>query len=359
MKVVIMAGGSGTRLWPLSRKNQPKQLLKLVNDKTLLQNTYSFASKIVKPKDIFLAVGGVYSKQASNQLPKFPKRNFFVEPTYKELGPAVGLASLLIDHVSPHSPIFVAWADHFYEPESKMVQVVKKAGAFVRKHPDKVVRFGVKPVYPHPGLGYIEKGRLTDKSLGMFTLKSFTHSPGLAKAEEFCQDKNYLWNVGSLVFSSSYMLDMYKQYLPEVYEVLMEIKAELVKGRPAQKVIDKWYPKMPRVDFEKGIMEKLHGNLMVMESDVRWADVGSFQVIKDVLSQQHENLVKGLHVQVTSNGNLIYNFSEKQLVALAGVRDSVVLVTEEVVLIAAKHESERIKEILKIIENDPKLNKYL
>ncbi|HYF05342.1 MAG TPA: sugar phosphate nucleotidyltransferase [Patescibacteria group bacterium] len=358
MKIVIMAGGNGTRLWPLSRSSQPKQLLKLIDNKTLLQNTYERFLKLSAKKDIYIATTQEYQSSVRLQLPGVPESNYSIETAAKFLGPAIGLAALAVEQQAPNQPVMFAWADHLFEPEGKLIALLKKAEKYVKKNPTTVFGIGVTPQFAHTGLGYMHKGNILDTSMGLYQLDSFKEKPDLATCETMIASNEYLWNAGIFVWNSAYLLSLFQKYVPEIYSVLEKIRP-YIGTKKQMWAVKKYYRFMPKVDIEKTLLEKIEHGMVVAELSVKWADIGSFKAIKDVLSKPNDNLTHGLQVHVTSSGNLIYNFSKKQLVALAGVHNSVILVTDDVVLVAAKHESEKVKEIIHIVQNDRKLKKYL
>jgi mannose-1-phosphate guanylyltransferase len=354
MFVLLMAGGQGTRLWPVSRKSKPKQLLRLIEDKTLLEATYHRLLKGFSPNEIFIATTADYERHIKKQLVEVPKKNFSIEPELKDRGPALGLAALLM-HAKNRQSIFVtSWSDHYIKNQNAYFFTLGLAEKLVNKHPDAFVTVGVKPTHPHTGLGYIKLGKkLGHKS---YQVSSFKEKPDLKTAQKFFISGKYLWNTGYFVCRTERLLELYSQHLPEVYGLLMKIKP-YIGTQKQQWAINKFYPHMPKVDIEKGLIEKL-SDVATVEAEFDWADIGSWQIIKDVLSEKKDNLIKGLALHHKAEGSLIYNF-EKKLVAVTGLKDIIVVNTKDALLIAPKNQSEAVKELIEKIKADPNLKKYL
>lgn len=366
MLALIVAGGSGTRLWPVSRKRSPKQLLKLVDDKTLLENTFGRLSKGFSRQQIFIATTRQHAAAVSKQLPGVPKANYSIEPVLKDRGPAIALAALIMHHKNPKASFVTAWADHYINNESAYFATLKIAENFLHKHPEYFLTIGVKPTYAHTGFGYIKMGSVLRHSPrtkdqkgqngGVYHALAFKEKPELKLAEKFVKSGHYLWNTGYFVCRVDTLLDLYKQHQPQIYAVLMKIKPFI--GTAKQQVaINKFYPLMPHADIEKNLIEKL-AKVAVVPAGFSWADIGSWKIVKDVLSKERDNLTHGNVTAHDTTKSLIYNYEDK-LVAVVGAEDLVVINTKDALLIAPKGKSEEIKELVKKLGADKKLKKYL
>jgi mannose-1-phosphate guanylyltransferase len=358
MNILILAGGAGTRLWPASRRNKPKQLLPFIGNKTLLQNTYERFSKFTTPDHIFIGTLNNYAAAVKKQLPQVPAGNYSLEPVLKDRAPAIGLAALIMEHRQPGSCFVTAWSDHYIKEEKRYLSMLKKAEKYLLQHPETTITVGATPTFAHTGMGYIERGASISavSGLAMAKVRSFKEKPDSSTAQQYLARGNYLWNTGYFIWNTQHLLWLYEQYLPELYALLMKIKPAL-GTKKQQGTINKIYPRMPKLDIEKGLIEKA-SNRVAITADFTWADVGSWKVIKDVLSSNYQNLINGPWVGMDTEDALIYNYTNK-LVATAGIRDSVVVVTDEVVLVADKNKSEEIKKLISVLESDPKLKKYL
>lgn len=361
MNILIMAGGTGTRLWPVSRKNKPKQLLNLIGNKTLLQSTYERCLGWVNPEQIFIATTKDYADSITAQLPNIPKNHYSIEPCLRGRGPAIGLAALILEHHDPEAIFMCMWSDHSIKSEENYFsELLKKLELFLSKNPESTITVGIKPKHAHTGLGYIEKGesKNNEHSLPLYKLASFKEKPDMKTANEFLNSGKHLWNSGYFAWKASTLLDLYEKHLPEIHRILMDIKPYI--GTPKQQEkIDELYPKMPVTDIESGLLEKIKDNILTLEGEFEWHDIGSWKVIKHVQSKDQENLQEGLVISHDTEGSLLYNYADKVIVATVGVKDLVIVVTPEAVLVADKNKTEDVKKIISQIEEDKDLFQYL
>lgn len=361
MNILIFAGGSGTRLWPASRKSSPKQLLKLIGDKTLLQNTYDRCLDWVDKKQVYIATLSEYKSAVKKQLPSIPDKHYSLEPVLRDRGPAIGLAALIMHHDDPKSSFMTMWSDHnIIESKGYFKKLLVNAEKYLNENPAATLTIGVKPTFPHTGFGYIKKGKkiVNKYGLPLSTVSSFVEKPKKAQAEKFLSSGQYLWNSGYFIWKTATILDLYKQHLPEVYKILKKIEPHL-GTKNQQKAIDQWYLKMPKVEVEQGILEKVKNNIVTIEASFDWIDVGSWKVIKDLQSKEGLNVSQGLHIEHDTKNSLVYNYNPKQLVTSLGTQNLVVVVTEDAILIADKDNSVELKQLIAKIKLDPKLKKFL
>jgi mannose-1-phosphate guanylyltransferase len=357
MNILILAGGSGTRLWPASRKAKPKQLLPFIGGKTLLQNTYERFLKFAKPNNIYIGTLTDYAAAVRKQAPKVPPGNYSLEPALRDRGPAIGLAALIMNYHDPRSSFVTAWSDHYINPEKKYLTMLKKAERYLDQHPETTLTVGVVPAFAHTGMGYIERGgKITTPGLALSKVAAFKEKPDRKTAERYAKSKRYLWNTGYFIWKTATLLELYRRHLPEVYALLMKIKPALGTKRQ-QETINRIYPRMPKVDIEKGLIEKI-GNRAVITADFAWADIGSWRIVKEILSDPGRNLIRGPWAGVDTEDTLVYNYTNR-LVSTVGMKNCVIVATDEVVLVADKNSSEEIKKLIQILERDPKLKKYL
>ncbi|HVY68136.1 MAG TPA: sugar phosphate nucleotidyltransferase [Patescibacteria group bacterium] len=354
MLALIMAGGSGTRLWPLSRRQKPKQLLKFINNETLLQTTFHRLAKGFAADRIFVATTKAYSRLLAQQLPRIPGRHYSIEPQLKDRGPAIALAALIMHHYHPDETFVTAWADHYIKNEAGYFQTLKTAQRFLSSHPSYLVTIGARPDYPHTGFGYIKTGRRLDHQV--YQASAFKEKPDLKTAEKFVANGRYLWNTGYFICRLDTLIDLYRRHQPAIYQLLEKIKP-YIGTKKQQWAINRFYPKMPQVDIERGLIEKLD-RVAAVKAGFDWADIGSWKVIKDVLSVEEENLTRGRVVTHNAKKSLVYNY-ENKIVAMVGAENLIVVNTKDALLIAPKDKSEEIKELVKKISQNKKLKKYL
>lgn len=353
MFALIMAGGSGTRLWPVSRKNQPKQLLKFINSQTLLQNTYGRLRKVFSDDKIFLATTSQYAPSIKQQLPKISAKHFSIETSTKDRGPAIGLAALLMSHYDPESCFVTSWSDHYIKNVKAYFAALKTAENFLQKNPEYFVTIGAKATYPHTGFAYIRQGKKV--AADVYQVTHFKEKPDLKTAHLFIADGNYLWNTGYFACKTATLLELYEKHLPKIYQLLMKIKPFIGTSKQ-QTAINKYYAQMPVADIEKGLVEKLT-SLAVIPAKFDWVDVGSWKIIKDTLAPM-KNLTQGNVLDLNSSDSLIYNY-ENKLVATIGLKDAIIVNTKDALLITDKAHSEQVKQLVESLKKNKKLKKYL
>jgi mannose-1-phosphate guanylyltransferase len=310
----------------------------------------------IKPNQIFIGTMAEYAQIIKKQVPGIPAKNYSLEPTLRDRGPAIGLACLIMDHYHPNSLFMTAWSDHHITPVKSYLGLIKRVENYLKKNPGVTVTVGIKPDHVHTGFGYIQKGKAIANSRNMYQVVSFKEKPNERTAKQYVQSKNYLWNTGYFAWNTKTLLSLYEKHLPEIYEVLMAIKP-YIGSRKQQSMIDKLYPTMPSVDIETGLIEKLE-DVMVAQASFNWADIGSWKTIKDIQSKSKQTLTQGNVINYETKGSLIYNYGSG-IVTTVGLKDIIVVVTPDAVLVANKNDSEAVKKIIKQIKNKKKLRKYL
>ncbi|HLD61358.1 MAG TPA: sugar phosphate nucleotidyltransferase [Patescibacteria group bacterium] len=355
---LILAGGGGTRLWPVSRKKTPKQVQPFTDNETLLQKTYHRIEKGFAPENIFIATGKQHYDLIKQQLPDISAGQFSLEPLRRDTAAAIGLAVLRIYKKDPDAVIVTINSDAYVKNEAEYLRILELANQTVKKHQDHIVLVGINPTYPETGYGYIKMGKMFKELNGdkIFYVEKFVEKPDLETAKKYLSAWEYLWNPALFVFNAGYFLSLYKKYLLEMYKQFAVIEKSL--GTPAEeKIIEQEFEKIKAISVDYGIIEKAE-NMLVIPADFGWADIGHWRTVKDVLSENEiDNLVKGSHIGVETKGSLIYNFTDK-LVATAGVENLIVVVTDDSILICSKNHAQGVKKIVEKLEGEG-MEKYL
>ncbi|MFH1235910.1 MAG: sugar phosphate nucleotidyltransferase [Parcubacteria group bacterium] len=358
MKAIILAGGGGTRLWPLSRSHAPKQLLAFAGSETLLQKTFRRTRKLVPQRDIVVAASERDRRLLEKQLPNVSLRPFSFEPVRRDTASAIGLAAIRIAHKDPKAVIFMVNADHVIVDEREYVRTARLAEQIVRKHPDHTVLVGIEPTYPETGYGYLKLARLfrTVKKRKIFIAERFIEKPPLKKAEQFVKKWNYLWNPAMFMWRVDHLLNLYRKHLPIHYRLLMKMQAA-VGTRKEDAVIRSLFPKLPPVSIDFGIMEKLK-KMLVIPASFGWADIGHWRTVQEMLESGTDgNTIRGHHLGIDTHRSLVFNMSGK-LVATAGVSDLIVVATDDAVLVCHREKAQDVKKIVELIKKKKWL-KYL
>ncbi|HMR55063.1 MAG TPA: sugar phosphate nucleotidyltransferase [Candidatus Doudnabacteria bacterium] len=353
MNVIIFAGGQGTRLWPASRANKPKQFLKLVGDKTLLEQTFGRLKSQFKPKQVFVATNQKYARMIKKQLPKVPVSNFSLEPSRKNRGPALGLAVLIMQHNSKDDVFATVWSDDHIINSKLYLNTLASAGKIIKSNPNQIIAIGIKPTTPSPAFCYIQ----TKKGVGLLSVQKFTDKPSIKQAVNFLKSGNYFWNTGYFISSGSHILSLYQSHYPKSFEILMKIKPFIGTSKQSA-VIKKYYSRLEAFDFED-ILRKDPKQLKMLVGNFGWADIGRWSVIKDIQSSEKDNLIYGKVATYDTTGSLIYNYNPKQIVTGLGLKNHIIVNTPEALLIADKNNTEELKDLIKILEKHSEYKKFL
>lgn len=366
MKVIILAGGGGTRLWPLSRESSPKQTQKIFGKETLLQKTFNRLRRGFSLNDIYVSCGEKHFKAFKKDLPSLPKNNFILEPVARNTAAAIGLAAATIHKKYPNEIMIMANADHFIDNEKEYIRTIKIGSRIIRDHPEYTGVIGTNPTYPETGLGYIEMGEQKFK-IGkdkIFLGRRFIEKPDLKTAEKYLKQWNYLWNPAYFIWPVSHLLGLFKKYLPSHYRILKRIERSMgtkeekrVKYREFKK-IKTILPSGKAASIDYGIMEEIGGKMLVIPGQFSFTDVGHWRSVKEILSETaEENVILGEHVGHQTKGCLIYNLSKK-LVATAGVENMIIVNTKDALLICPREKAQEVKNIVDILKKKKK-EKYL
>ncbi len=351
-----MAGGTGKRLWPVSRKKNPKQLKPLIGKKTLLAETYQRVKKGFKPSEIFFSINSTQQNQIKKELGLKSAKNFIIDPVKKGTAAAIGLACI---NSKPNEIIATVNSDHFIKNRQEFIRVLKVAEKAVKKNPGHLVLVGIKPTYPETGYGYI-KLKKQFKKIGndkIFKVDSFKEKPDKKTAEKYLKSaagglkqSSYLWNPAYFVFRADTMLNFFKKHLPQQYKILKKIQAKpsLLKSE---------FKKIKKISIDHGIMENAK-KMLCLPAKFDWVDVGHWSTVQEILSGgTGKNVVKGNYIHIDGSGNLIYSYSNK-LIATIGIKDSIIIETKDVVFFCPKERAQDVKKIVEILEKN-KLDKYL
>ncbi|MGY1804715.1 mannose-1-phosphate guanylyltransferase [Blastococcus sp. SYSU D00922] len=349
---VIMAGGSGTRLWPLSRSGLPKQLLPVVagpdgSAHSLLREAFVRMQAVVPAGNIWVCTAARYGDEVRNALPALEAERLILEPVARDTANAVGLAAALVADVDPDAELAVVSADHVVRPVDRFAAAVGAAYDALAVRPDALVTLGVRPTAPATGFGYVERGSATVVP-GVAEAASFREKPDRRTAEAYLASGKYLWNSGMFVWRARTVLDALGDHLPETAAGLDRIVAE-PRGAARDAALEEVFPSLPGISVDYAVLEpaaREPGRVLVAELDVDWLDVGSWPALAHTLDAVGGNAVRGLAVTLDSSGNIIFSTDPDHLVALVGVRDSVVVRTADVTMVCPVAEAERVKELL-------------
>jgi mannose-1-phosphate guanylyltransferase len=341
---LILAGGSGERFWPLSRRNRPKQLLRLVSERTLLEETIARLDGFVPSERILILTNIEQEKAVRDLLKDFPKQNIIAEPDKRDTAAAVALGTGWVA-ARDHSATMLAFpADHVIADRAAFQETMKTAAA-AADATGALVTIGIKPTWACPGFGYIEQGtpvRLRDdEKIAVHHVIRFREKPNVDLAESFLRKGNFRWNAGMFVWSVPTVLSEFNRHAPELADFISQVRS----SKDVDKVLHERFAKLPRISFDYAIMEKAD-RVLVVEASFDWDDVGSWQAVARYFkNDEHGNAANTALIALDSSDNVIFNDGETT-VALLGVHNLIVVRTGDAILICHRHQAEKIKNLV-------------
>jgi mannose-1-phosphate guanylyltransferase len=354
---VIMAGGSGTRLWPLSRAGRPKQLLDVVGQEgggahSLLAEAWARLAAVLPEDGIWVCTAARYADQVRAALPALRSDRLVLEPVARDTANAVGLTAALVADVDPAAELAVVSADHVIRPVERFAAVLRTAYDALGARPRSLVTLGIRPTSPATGFGYVRRGAPTEVA-GVSEAAAFREKPDLTTAEEYLASGEYLWNSGMFVWRAATVLEALSEHLPETARGLARIVAA-PPGAERDAVLAEVFPTLPKISVDYAVLEPAAtepGRVLVADLDVDWLDVGSWPALAHTLPRVDGNAVRGLTVTLDAAGNIVFSDEPEHLVALVGVRDSVVVHTADVTMVCPAADAERVKQLLALVED--------
>ncbi|MEI0579800.1 mannose-1-phosphate guanylyltransferase [Brachyspira pilosicoli] len=349
--VIIMAGGIGERLWPLSREKKPKQFLKIIDNKSLIEQTIDRALQITEEENnIFIVTGKRYKEAFNTYIPNFKKENIIYEPIGRDTAAAVALGVLTVKEKIGNSNVVIIPADPIIKEENIFVNTIKEAIEATIKTKNIVV-VGIKPTRAETGYGYIK----LDKNIkaNEYIVHKFVEKPDLENAKKFLADGSYLWNSGMFIWDSENILNSINKFMPDTFNKVNEALKNINNEDKALEIFNS----IDKISFDFGVMEKLE-DIICIKSEFFWDDLGAFSALGRIHSKdENNNVIIGQVYVKNSNNNIIIN-DDDDLLTLNGINNLTVVKSNGVVLMYPNNEDSKIKEILKDIREKNELNKY-
>jgi mannose-1-phosphate guanylyltransferase len=354
---VIMAGGAGTRLWPLSRSDRPKQLLPVVHGRSLLQLSYDRLRGVLPPDRIFVCTGATHAQAVIDNLPDLPRENLLGEPAGRDTANAVGFPAAVLHHRDPDAVTAVVTADHVIQPVERFQAALKTAFDVVAAEPRSLVTFGIVPTFGHTGLGYIHRGealsvRGSGQGGGAYRVLSFKEKPDKATADRYVESGRYYWNSGMFVSRCETVLNELAAHLPQSYRGLMQI-AQTWDTPRRDAVLKEVYPELPKISIDYAVMEPASqgrgkAQVTVVEMPVQWLDVGSWPALAETLqTDDHNNATDcPVCVLVDSDDNIVISEDPAHLITTVGISDMIIVHTRDATMVCPKSEAQRVKELV-------------
>lgn len=354
--VVIMAGGIGSRFWPKSKANYPKQFIDILGvGKSLLQLTYYRFKEFVNPENIFVVTNKNYSELVAQQLPELEASQIVAEPIRKNTAPCVAYISFKIKKINPDAVVIVAPSDHVILNDDEFQRVALKALNFANREAA-LLTLGIIPTRPDTGYGYIQYEESSNQD-NVFKVKTFTEKPSLLIAKSFLESGDFLWNAGIFIWHIDTILQSFQRHQLEMYEVFVEGN-EFFQTLDETHFIKNAYERCINVSIDYAIIEK-SDNVYVIPADFGWSDLGTWQSLYDKYEKDYlKNAISGEHVMVFEASNNIVMVPEEKLVVLQGLDNYIVVDTGDVLLICKREMEQEIKAMTQEIKK-VKGDKYL
>ena len=352
---LILAGGTGTRLWPHSRRTRPKQLLPLISARTMLQETVDRIAPMIRGDHVFVVTNAGYAKTARAQLPNVPPENIIGEIEGHGTAPSIGLGGLFIEKLDPAAVMISLHADHFIARPAEFRRALIDAAQVARE--GYLVTLGIQPSHPETGYGYIHRGELIEQvgDQPVYRVAQFLEKPNAETAERFMQSGEYYWNSGIFAWKISTLWEEYERHQPMLCNQLRVIGKDLGTRREKTTTKRVW-SKIANETIDVGIMERSQ-RVVTLPIDVGWSDVGSWATLLDLLPANRENnVVVGKHLGVDTSSTLVY--SPNRLVATVGLTDMIVVDAGDAILVCPKNRAQEVKRLVETLKKNNQL-KYL
>ncbi|MBN1818590.1 MAG: mannose-1-phosphate guanylyltransferase [Sedimentisphaerales bacterium] len=350
---VIMAGGTGKRLWPLSRKNRPKQVLRLFEGKTLLRRCFERLRPVFEPEQIFVLTSAAYVQTVSEDVPELAAGHVIAEPIVRDTAGAIGLASAVLSRHDPEATLAVVTADQVIEPVETFAQALRDGVTFVNHRPESIITFGIRPTFASTQLGYIKLGseqKEPDCTNPIGLVEAFREKPDEPTAKDYIASGQYCWNSGMFVFKAATMIEHLRTFLPDSVEPLLRIRDAW--DRPDHNaVLKEWFPKLPKISIDFAVMEKAP-YVHAIRLACRWLDMGSFLSLAEMIQRDTDNnvIIAGFHKLMDSRDNILVTEEDGHLIALMGVQNMVVAHSKDATLICPIDQTPRLKELVEMLE---------
>jgi mannose-1-phosphate guanylyltransferase len=360
MKIIIRAGGIGTRLWPMSRAVLPKQFQKISGDKTMIRTTYDRVLPAVRSKkSIYVSVNSGFLALAKQELPELEEANLIPEPATRNTGPAVCLEISWLESVCDRNEVIASLpSDDFISDSDAFVDLLKASEKFIKKNPDQLLTPAIKPDYPDNGYSYFKAGDLLFESGGehIYSVADVVEKPNSDYCLELVESGVYYAHTGMYLWQLGHVIGLFDEFQPEMIKLCREV-VKLTRSGEDKKAAE-LYEALDKVSIESAITEKAPKIAMSVSNRIGWSDLGKWHVIKRILSQEGENLIRGEVVVNEARNNLIYSNQPKKIIAVNDIEDLVIVDTEDALFVSSMKNSAEVKKIVKRLKEENK-NEYL
>ncbi|HRY63109.1 MAG TPA: sugar phosphate nucleotidyltransferase [Patescibacteria group bacterium] len=357
MNLIIFAGGIGTRLWPLSRINSPKQFDAIWDNKSTLRLAIERLRPHFAWQNIFVQTVPDYQSLVRSQLPELPAKNIFLEPTRRNVGPAVCLAMRRLEQFGKTEPVAILWADHLMKNPDEFIKNLKLGAQLINEQPQRFVFLAEEPRFANNNLGWIHVGKKTGSFQGTdyFRFLGWRYKPEQRECDQMFQAPDYYWNPGYFISSPGFILSEYQKHSPEIFSIV----EKTVAAKNAKQAFE-FYGQAPQVSFDNCLIEKtdLH-SAVVLKTKMGWSDPGTLYALKEALQEsESNNVITGRVFNLNTADSLVYNLEPKKLVATVGLQGLVVVNTKDALIVVPKDQVKEVTELVEALRRDG-YKKYL
>jgi mannose-1-phosphate guanylyltransferase len=356
---VIMAGGGGTRLWPISRKDRPKQLLPLLNEETLFQGTVARLIDLFPPERILVVTVESQAAEMKKQVPSIPVDNYLIEPAPRGTASVVGLSATVLRKRDPEAAMAILPSDHFIRNRGLFHYLLREAFDVAAQH--YLVTLGISPVFPSTAYGYIEQGEILDSRFKypVYRVKRFTEKPDERTAQDFLRSGNHSWNSGMFIWRADAILSEIERQMPTLHDALQQISAAWGTPRQNEELRSCWRDlKVETIDY--GVMEKAEQVVVLPAGGLGWNDVGSWDTLFDVLFPDMNGNVAATaqHLALDTHNSLVYGNNGERLIVTIGIDDTVIVDAGDVLLVCKSDQAQKVRDVVEHLKKH-RQEKYL
>jgi mannose-1-phosphate guanylyltransferase len=352
LHAIIMAGGTGTRFWPASTSDTPKQLLRLVGEATMLRQTVDRLDDLVPIERRLVVTNERMRNTVQQQLPELPSAAIIGEPCKRDTAPCIGLAALLVSRTDSDATMVVIPADHVIRPAEAFRAAVRQAVQLVEESPGRIVTFGIKPTYPAEVFGYIHRGEIlrqpSEQTAATYVVRQFKEKPNATTAKKYLDSGQYYWNLGIFVWRAATILAALRERQPDMVTHLEAIVGAW-NSAERDRVFQQEFAAINPISIDYAVMEHA-SDVAVIEAPFEWDDLGSWQALGRLVgTDEHGNTIIGRHIGLATSGTIVRT-DDNHLVATLGINDCIVVHTPKATLVASKHNEEQIRQLVKQLE---------
>lgn len=357
MNIVIFAGGIGTRLWPLSRANSPKQFDAIWGGKSTLRLAVERLRPTFSWQNIFIQTVSNFRSAVAAQIPELPAKNIFIEPDRRNVGPAVCLAMSRLRQLGQNGPVAIVWADHLVKNPNEFIKNLKIGEKLILEQPNRFVFLAEKPRFANNNLGWLRAGKKMGQLSGVnyFSFLGWQYRPDQKTCDQFFRSSDYYWNPGYFISSVDFILSEYQKLAPKIYSPVQKT----LSAKNARQVFE-FYSQAPKISFDNCLIEKTDlRDAVVLKTDMGWRDPGTLYALKEALQKKTtDNVISGAVFNLNTEDSLVYNLEKGKLVATVGLHGMVVVNTKDAVIVVPKDKVKEVTELVEALRRDG-YKKYL